>query len=86
MKYKLSIEGRAKKDLQALDQVTQKRIAKKLKYFLAQEDPLIFAKKLTDPNDANYRWRIGHYRVVFDLRGKTIKMLRVQHRREVYRK
>ena len=86
MSYQLRIESRARKDLKALDPVVQRRIAKRLKFFLSQVDPLNYAKKLTDPIGGNYRWRIGPYRLIFDAEGKTIKLLRVQHRREVYRK
>lgn len=86
MSYQLRIESRAKKDLKSLDAVAQRRIIKKLKFFLAQDDPLFFAKKLIDPSDGDYRWRIGHYRAIFDVEQKTIKLLRVQHRSEVYRK
>ncbi|HVV25468.1 MAG TPA: type II toxin-antitoxin system RelE/ParE family toxin [Candidatus Saccharimonadales bacterium] len=86
MSYRLKIEGRAKKDLQALDTVTQRRIAKKLKFFLDQPDPLEHAKKLVDAAAGTYRWRIGPYRIIFDAEGKTIRLLRVQHRREVYRR
>ena len=85
MKYRLKIESRARKDLEALDTVAQRRIIKKLKFFLAQDDPLQYAKKLTDPAGGDYRWRIGPYRAVFDIEGETIKLLHVQHRREVYR-
>lgn len=85
MKYRLKIESRAKKDLESLDKVTQIRIIKKLKFFLAQDDALQYSKKLTDASGGDYRWRIGHYRVVFDVERKIIKILRVQHRREVYR-
>ena len=86
MKYNLKIESRAKKDLQSLDSIVQKRIAKKLKYFIEQPDPLQFAKKLIDSSGGDYRWRVGHYRVVFDVNGKEIRILRVQHRKDVYKK
>ena len=86
MRYSLKIEGRAKKDLQSLDPIIQKRIAKKLKFFLAQPDPLLLARKLIDASGGNYRWRIGHYRVIFDVKGYAIMVLRVQHRKDVYRK
>lgn len=86
MKYSLKIEGRAKKDLQSLDSVVQKRIVKKLKFFLEQPDPLQFAKRLIDTAGGDYRWRVGHYRLVFDVRGSVIMLLRVQHRKDVYRK
>lgn len=85
MQYKLEISGRATQDIKALDAVVQRRIASKLKFFLAQEEPLSFAKKLVNAKDGNYRWRAGHYRVVFDIRGNTILLLRVQHRGEVYK-
>jgi mRNA interferase RelE/StbE len=33
-----------------------------------------------------YRFRIGDYRVVFDLEGDEIVILRVGHRRDIYRR
>ena len=82
----LEISGTAKKDIQSLDSVVQKRIAKKLQFFLAQEDSLSFTKSLVSSKDGNYRWRISHYRVIFDVNGTTILLLRVLHRGEVYEK
>lgn len=34
----------------------------------------------------SYRFRIGDYRVVFDLEGDQIVILRVGHRREIYKR
>ncbi len=86
MKCTLKIESRAAKDLKSLDIRTQKRIIKKLKFYLNSNDPLAYSKKLADSEDGDYRWRIGNYRAVFDIKNDTIKLLRVQHRREVYKK
>lgn len=86
MQYSLIIESRAKKDLQSLDFVVQKRIVKKLRFFLAQPDPLQFSKRLIDTSGGDYRWRVGHYRLVFDVKNNVILLLRVQHRKDVYRK
>lgn len=86
MKYHLVIESRAKKDIQSLDSIAQKRIAKKIKYFLNQTDPLSHAKKLVDSSGGDYRFRVGNYRLVFDLDGDKIRLLRVQHRKDVYKK
>ncbi len=86
MKYRLKIESRAAKDLKSLNVRTQKRIIQKLKFYLNNDDPLAYAKKLSNKADANYRWRIGDYRAVFDIKKDTIKLLRVQHRREAYKK
>lgn len=89
MSYTLKISTSAKKDLKNLDDVTKRRIIKKLKFYIAQDNPLSFAKRLTDYRDGDYRWRIGHYRVVFDVivqgSSSTILLLRVQHRSQVYK-
>ncbi|MDZ4853875.1 MAG: type II toxin-antitoxin system RelE/ParE family toxin [Nitrospirota bacterium] len=34
----------------------------------------------------SYRFRIGDYRVVFDIEGDEIVVLRVGHRRDIYRR
>lgn len=56
--------------------------AKLLVYAL---DPLQYAVKLTDPSIGTYRFRIGDYRVVFDIINDEIVVLAVGHRREIYR-
>lgn len=50
-----------------------------------EQDPLRYAKKLTDPELGSYRFRIGDYRVVFDLIGEDIVILRVGHRSQIYK-
>ncbi|MEI7674784.1 MAG: type II toxin-antitoxin system RelE/ParE family toxin [bacterium] len=85
MKFELKIESRARNDIQSLDRVVQKRVAKKLKFYLNQDDPIQHAKKLVDSKDGNYQWRIGNFRAVFDIDGNVIKLLRVQHRKDVYK-
>jgi len=57
-----------------------------LEFFERQEDPLIFAKALTKPADAQYRFRVGNYRILFDVEGSNIIILLVQHRKDIYRK
>ena len=85
MKFELKIESRARNDIQSLDSVVQKRVAKKLKFYLDQDDPIQYAKKLVDSKVGNYRWRIGNFRAVFDIDGNVIKLLRIQHRKDVYK-
>ncbi len=77
----------AKKDLKKLSQTTQKQIVKKLAFFMQQPDPMQYAVKLTNFQEGgDYRFRVGQYRIVFDLVAKTISILHIEHRREVYRK
>ena len=44
------------------------------------------AERLTEPELGSYRFRVGDYRVIFDLEGDEIVVLRVGHRREIYRR
>lgn len=84
MKYRLVYTQRAIKDIQKLDESTMKRIGKALLKF--EEDPSRYAEKLTDPRLGTYRFRIGDYRVIFDIEEGDIVVLRVGHRRDIYRK
>lgn len=84
--YRIVFAGNSKMDLDKLDRVVRHRIAKKLQYFLDQDDPLAYARQLVHSSLGSYRFRIGHYRVVFDLEDGTIQVLSVKHRGEVYRR
>ena len=84
-KYKLLYKRPAAKDINRLSPQVQKRLKLKLEWFITQEDPIKFAEPLTKPVDAQYRFRIGTYRILFDIESSSIVVLRVQHRRDVYR-
>ena len=84
--YKLLYKKPAVKDIRALAPQLQKRLKAKLEFFIAQDNPLKFAEPLTKPADAQYRFRVGNYRVLFDVENGSIVVLHVQHRREVYRR
>ncbi|NJL28702.1 MAG: type II toxin-antitoxin system RelE/ParE family toxin [Thermoanaerobaculia bacterium] len=61
---------------------TQRRLLEKIRDF--SQAPLAHAIKLTDPRIGTYRYRVGDFRVVFDLEDDTVFVLRVGHRREIY--
>jgi mRNA interferase RelE/StbE len=82
--YKLVYTRRAERDIQKLDSDAKDRIGKALLRY--REEPLRFAEKLSDPILGEYRFRIGDYRVIFDIEGNEIIILRVGHRREIYRR
>jgi mRNA interferase RelE/StbE len=84
LKYRLVYTHRAIKDIQKLDESTKRRIGKALLKY--EEDPLTYAEKLTDPRLGTYRFRIGDHRVIFDIEENEIVILRIGHRREIYRK
>lgn len=84
MKYRLVYTRRAERDIKKLDLNTKKRIGKALLRY--SEEPLKYAEKLSDPILGEYRFRVGDYRVIFDLEGNEIVVLRVGHRREIYKR
>lgn len=74
--------ARAMRDLDKMDKETRQRITEKLGLFA--RDPMRHARKLANAKIGTWRFRIGEYRVIFDLEGDTIVILRLGHRREVY--
>lgn len=84
MKFTLVYTQRAVKDIQGLDRSIKARIGRTLLRYA--ENPLKYAEKLTDPTFGTYRFRIGDHRVIFDLEGSEIVILRVGHRKEIYKR
>lgn len=83
--YKLLYKKPAVKAIQKLSPQIQKRLKLKLEWFVAQADPINFAEPLTKSADAQYRFRVGTYRVLFDVEAQNSVVLYIQHRREAYR-
>jgi len=82
-KYGLVYTQRAARDLSRLDPPVRKRLGKALERYA--EDPLKHAKKLVDPLLGSYRFRVGDYRVVFDIVDDELVILRIGHRSDIYR-
>lgn len=73
---------RAVRDLDRLDPPVRRRILTKLQDLAS--DPLANARKLTEPRIGTFRYRIGVYRVIFDLADEKVVVLRVGDRKEIY--
>ena len=63
----------------------QRRLLHKVEHYLAQPDPLTFAKPIVGSPTPAYRFQIGDYRVIFDWEGDRILITKVGHRRDIYR-
>jgi mRNA interferase RelE/StbE len=83
MNYRLVYTRRAEKDIKKLDPTVKRSIGKSL--LKLQDNPIQYSEKLTDPRIGTYRFRTGDYRVVFDIENKDIVILRVGHRKDIYR-
>ncbi len=80
--YRVVFTQRALKDWENPDREIQIRIASKLKEYA--KDPSKHAKKLINPKIGTYRFRVGDYRVIFDI-GRDDVILRVGHRKSIYK-
>lgn len=84
--FTLQFSNQSVKDLKKLSQNIQKRIILKLKFYISQPYPCTFAKKLTNSDIGQYRFRVGDYRIVFDMEEENILfILRIGHRRHIYK-
>jgi mRNA interferase RelE/StbE len=83
LKYELLYTKRAARDISRLDQATKERLRTTLVQYA--QSPFDYAKKMVDPALGTYRFRIGEYKVIFDVEGNKIVVLRVGHRRKIYR-
>lgn len=88
MSYSLKWTGPALNDLVTCDRNTSDRIVSKVEFWCKQLNPLRFAKKLTNAKVGDYRFRVGDYRILFELDTDglitILVILRVRHRRKAY--
>jgi mRNA interferase RelE/StbE len=71
------------RDWKGLSASVQTRLKEKLLRY--SQDPLRYAVKLSDSRIGGYRFRIGDYRVIFEIEHGTLIVLAVGHRKEIYR-
>ena len=73
-----------KTEVKKLEGKIKKHVGKTLLRY--SEDPFKHANKLTGSRLGTYRFRIGEYRVILDLEGSDIVVLRIGHRKDIYRR
>jgi len=79
---RILITRRAQKDLDKLESSTARRVLLRLREIKAL--PVAGAKALRDSRLGSYRLRVGDYRIIFDLEGSDIVVLRIGHCRDIY--
>ena len=80
--YNILFTDKAEKDIKKLNKQDRKRIIEKLKEY--SYNPLSYAIKLSNAKIGSFRFRIGDYRVIFDIDGNTLVILRLGHRKNIY--
>lgn len=88
MAWTIEFVPAAAKELKALDRTVAARIVRTLEQRVAKsDDPRALGAALAGEHAGYWRWRIGDYRVVARIEDErvTVLVVRVAHRREVYR-
>lgn len=75
---------KAAKQLKSLPRSVQARIVEKMRFYAKQENPLKFSKRLTDHREGDFCFRIGDYRVTFDVKDNAIYILKIGKRDKIY--
>ncbi|MEK7170840.1 MAG: hypothetical protein AAB774_00850 [Patescibacteria group bacterium] len=75
----------ARRDVEKLPKKIQSGLKDKLLYWQSNQTPLDYAKPLTQHNEATHRFRFGVYRILVKQIGKELRILRIRHRKDVYR-
>lgn len=89
MAWKIEFDKKAKKELSDLDKSVEKRITSFLKNRISNlENPRSIGEALQGKLKNLWKYRIGNYRIICNIEDKiiTIVVLRIDHRREVYKK
>lgn len=73
------------RQLSKLDKQVRKRIIDKLNFYVSRSNPLESAEKLSDIQFGDWKFRIGDYRVIFDVASDKIEILKIGHRKDVYK-
>jgi mRNA interferase RelE/StbE len=85
--WQVEIKDQARKELRALDRQVQRQILQYLnKRIKTNEDPRRFGKALTNDKSGLWRYRVGDYRIICEIKDNTlvVLVLRIAHRKEVY--
>ena len=79
------LESVIKDDISKLPKIEKKRIKKAIEERLTQ-DPCRFGKPLRYSLKNCRRMRVGYYRIIFKLETTVILIVKIVHRKEIYKK
>ena len=83
--YKVEyLESVIKNDIPKLPKIEKKKIKKAIEERLIQ-DPVRFGRPLRYSLKGCRRMKVGNYRVIFKLETKTVLVVKIGHRKEIYK-
>ena len=83
MNYRIAFKKSVSRDLKKIDKEQVKKILNKIESELPQKAEIF--PTLTGKFSGLRRFRVGDFRVIFSIIGDTVVVLRIGHRKEVYK-
>ena len=83
MSYKIAFKKSVARDLKKIDKDQAEKILNKIEQELPEKAETFSI--LSGRFSGLRKFRVGDYRVIFSIIGDTVLILRISHRREVYR-
>ena len=83
MNYKIASKKSVSRDLKKIDKEQVKRILDKIEVELPGKAEIL--PVLTGKFSGLRKFRVGDFRVIFSILGDTALILRIRHRKEVYK-
>jgi mRNA interferase RelE/StbE len=83
LEYNITYKSSVKKDLKKIDKKELLKILNAIEDEL-KKDPFI-GKELKGQFEGLFSYRIGKYRIIYTIVGNTIIILRISHRKDVYK-
>lgn len=78
-------KGKSANEFADLPRKIQVVIMNKLEFFMNSPNPLKFAEPLNNSDLGKYRFRVGDYRIIFDVENNVAKILKIGHRKDIYK-
>ena len=88
MNYKVEYSKAAQKQIKKMDRYTQVMIMRWItKNLVGCTDPRAHGKELKGNLKNQWRYRVGHYRILYDIEDDKliILVINIGHRREIYK-
>jgi len=83
LNYKIAFKKSVSRDLKKIDKEQTKRILNKIESELPEKAGIL--PTLTGKFSGLRKFRVGDFRVIFTIIGDTALILRIEHRKEVYK-
>ena len=87
MAWRIELSEEAEAVIAKMDRQNQKRFSKFFDRVMNRENPRSLGKALSGPLGTFWSYRVGDYRAICDIHDNilTVEVIRIGHRREVYR-